>query len=236
MDVRFEQRVNIKRYCASTTPVLPWSLSVRFFSVSKTEKKAKRTATWEYRAYSSGCDDGAHRHSERTIHQLFSGLAETLATGYWLRRELLRRGQEALVVRMNFVFFTDSVSELYGQRMYTNHSRPILSGMKGLILLQTLPDLSSSYIQELTANIVNDSCINNEVQFKSKIKHTGTRSAAAWPHRRSILPPPSAHCAFFPASKISMRFHKCCHFNYYLFIIAEVWKCVKLNCVMWASI
>jgi hypothetical protein len=37
---------------------------------------------------------------------------------YWLRRELLRRGQEALLERMNFVFFTDSVSELYGQRMY----------------------------------------------------------------------------------------------------------------------
>jgi hypothetical protein len=41
-----------------------------------------------------------------------------LATVYWLRRELLRRGQEALVVRLNFVFFTDSVAELYGQRMY----------------------------------------------------------------------------------------------------------------------
>jgi hypothetical protein len=27
-------------------------------------------------------------------------------------------GQEALVVRLNFVFFTYSVSELYGQRMY----------------------------------------------------------------------------------------------------------------------
>jgi hypothetical protein len=27
-------------------------------------------------------------------------------------------GQEALVVRLNFVFFTDSFSELYGQRMY----------------------------------------------------------------------------------------------------------------------
>jgi len=38
--------------------------------------------------------------------------------------ELLRRGQEALVVRLNFVFFTDSVSELYGQRMY-NHSTPV---------------------------------------------------------------------------------------------------------------
>jgi hypothetical protein len=33
-------------------------------------------------------------------------------------RELLRRGQEALFVRLSFVFFTDSVSELYGQRMY----------------------------------------------------------------------------------------------------------------------
>jgi hypothetical protein len=37
---------------------------------------------------------------------------------YWLRRELLRRGQEALFVGLNFVFFTDSVWELYGQRMY----------------------------------------------------------------------------------------------------------------------
>jgi hypothetical protein len=27
-------------------------------------------------------------------------------------------GQEAIVVRLNFVFFTGSVSELYGQRMY----------------------------------------------------------------------------------------------------------------------
>jgi hypothetical protein len=66
----------------------------------------------------SGCDDGAHRYSVRGIHQLLSGLAETLATVYWLRRELLRRGQEALVVRLNFVLFTDSASELYGQRMY----------------------------------------------------------------------------------------------------------------------
>jgi hypothetical protein len=30
----------------------------------------------------SGYDDGVHRHSERGIHQLLSGLAETLATGY----------------------------------------------------------------------------------------------------------------------------------------------------------
>jgi hypothetical protein len=37
---------------------------------------------------------------------------------YRLRRELPRRGQEALVVRLNSVFLTDSVSELYGQRMY----------------------------------------------------------------------------------------------------------------------
>jgi hypothetical protein len=67
--------------------------------------------------YSSDCDDGAHRRSERDIHQLLAGLTEMLATVYRLRRELLRRGQEALVVRLNFVFFTDSVSELYRQRM-----------------------------------------------------------------------------------------------------------------------
>jgi hypothetical protein len=88
------------------------------FLCFQTEKTAKRTATWEYRGYSSGCDDEAHRHSERGIHQLLSGLSETLATVYWLRRELLRSGQEALVVSLNFVFFTDSVSELYRQRMY----------------------------------------------------------------------------------------------------------------------
>jgi hypothetical protein len=55
------------------------------------------------------------------IHQLLSGLAETLATVYCLWWELLRREQEALVERLNFVFFTDSVSELYGQRMYYKH-------------------------------------------------------------------------------------------------------------------
>ena len=80
-----------------------------FFSVSTTAKKAKRMATWEYRGYSSSCDDGARRHSERGIHQLLSGIQKRWQV-YWLRRELLRRGQEALV--------TDSVSELYGQRMY----------------------------------------------------------------------------------------------------------------------
>jgi hypothetical protein len=32
--------------------------------------------------YSSGCDDGAHRHSEIGIYQLLAGLAETLATVY----------------------------------------------------------------------------------------------------------------------------------------------------------
>ena len=52
-----------QRYCASTSPVLPRSLTVRFFPVSTAEKKAKRMATWEYQGYSSGCNDGAHRHS-----------------------------------------------------------------------------------------------------------------------------------------------------------------------------
>jgi hypothetical protein len=37
---------------------------------------------------------------------------------YWLRRVLLWRGQEPLVNKLNFVFFTESASELYGQRMY----------------------------------------------------------------------------------------------------------------------
>jgi hypothetical protein len=38
-------------------------------------------------------------------------------------RLLLRRGQETLVVRLNFVFFKDSVSELYGQRIILQNSQ-----------------------------------------------------------------------------------------------------------------
>jgi hypothetical protein len=54
-----------------------------FFFVSMTEKKnAKIMATREYRGYSSGCNDGAHSHSESGIHQLLPGLAEMLATVY----------------------------------------------------------------------------------------------------------------------------------------------------------
>jgi hypothetical protein len=48
-----------------------------FFSVSTTEKKAKRSATWEYRGYSSGCDDGAHRHSERAFTTCFQDLQKS---------------------------------------------------------------------------------------------------------------------------------------------------------------
>jgi hypothetical protein len=40
-----------------------------------------------------------------------------LATVYWLRWGLLWRWQEPLVNKLNFVFFADSVSELYGQRV-----------------------------------------------------------------------------------------------------------------------
>jgi hypothetical protein len=124
VDVRFEQRVNIK--VEHNVTVLPHSrtplISLRaIFFCFHDWKKAKRTATWEYRGYSSGCDDGAHRHSERGIHHLLSGLAETLATVHWLRRELVRGGQEALVARLNFLFLTDSVSELYWQRKYIVH-------------------------------------------------------------------------------------------------------------------
>jgi hypothetical protein len=86
------------------------------FPVRPSDKEAK--GRMAINGYSSGCDNGAHRHSETGIHQLLAGLAETVATVHLLLRELHRRGQEALVVRLNFVFFTDSVSELYGQRMY----------------------------------------------------------------------------------------------------------------------
>jgi hypothetical protein len=122
MDVWFEQWVNIK-FCVKLRKTATETLQLLRDAygdeaLSQLKKKAKRTVTWEYRGNSCGCDDGAHRHSKRGIHQLLSGLTETLATVYWLWRELLRRGQEALVVRLNFVFFTASVSELYGQRMY----------------------------------------------------------------------------------------------------------------------
>jgi hypothetical protein len=53
---------------------------------------------------------------------LLLGLAETLETVYWLQWGLLWRGQEPLVNKLNFVFFTDSVSELYGQRFYNAKS------------------------------------------------------------------------------------------------------------------
>jgi hypothetical protein len=84
MDVRFEQRFNIKfsvKLCKkATSPLLPWSLYVRFFSVSATEKKAKRTATWEYQGYSSGCDDGAHRHSERAAFRTCRNAGDSVLT------------------------------------------------------------------------------------------------------------------------------------------------------------
>jgi hypothetical protein len=90
-----------------------------FFCSHDWKKNAKITATWEYRGCSSGCDGGAHSHSERAIHQMLPGLAEKLATVYYsLRWELLWRGQEPLVNKLNFVIFTDSVSLLYGQRVY----------------------------------------------------------------------------------------------------------------------
>jgi hypothetical protein len=61
MDVRFEQRVNIKRYCASTSPVLPWSLYVRLFCFHDWKKRlkgrrhenieAKRLRRWSSQAF-----------------------------------------------------------------------------------------------------------------------------------------------------------------------------------------
>jgi hypothetical protein len=83
MDVQFEQRVNIK-FCVKpgkpateTLQILRDATAIKFYLGLK--KKAKRT---EYRGYSNGCDDGAHRRAEAGIHQLISGLAETLTTVY----------------------------------------------------------------------------------------------------------------------------------------------------------
>jgi hypothetical protein len=73
------------------------SLHVISFCFRNWKKDTKRMVIWEYRGYWSGCDNGAHSHTERGIHQLLPGLAKTLATVYWLRRELLWWGQEPLV-------------------------------------------------------------------------------------------------------------------------------------------
>jgi hypothetical protein len=85
MDVRFEQRVNIK-FCVklgkTATETLQLLRDAYGDEALKSLKKAKRMATREYQGHSSGCDDGAHRHSERGIHLLLPGLAETLATVY----------------------------------------------------------------------------------------------------------------------------------------------------------
>ena len=109
----------LTKHNVTVLPHPPYSpdLSLCDFFVSMTKKRLKG---WRHENIEA--IQAAATMELTGIHQLLSGLAETLATVYWLRRELLRRGQEALVVRLNFVFFTDSVSELYGQRMYTSDS------------------------------------------------------------------------------------------------------------------
>jgi hypothetical protein len=43
----------------------------------------KRLKGWQHENIeASGCNDGAYRHSKGGIHQLLSGLAETLAIVY----------------------------------------------------------------------------------------------------------------------------------------------------------
>jgi hypothetical protein len=85
MDVRFEQRINIK-FCVKLGKIARETLQLLRDAygngVPSTTLRPRGKATLEYRGYSSGCDGGAHRHSERGIHQLLSRLAETLATVY----------------------------------------------------------------------------------------------------------------------------------------------------------
>jgi len=76
-----------------------------FFFCFHDWKKAIRTATWKYRGYSSCCDDGAHRHSERDIHQLFSRLAETVSNVYWLRRGTTSKGTGIFSCDVEFCIF-----------------------------------------------------------------------------------------------------------------------------------
>jgi hypothetical protein len=183
MDVRFEKAsqdfsLNTTLLCfhIPRTPVI--SLRAIFFCFHDRKKKAKRTATWEYRDYSSGCDDGAHRYSERGIHQLLSGLAEMLATVYWLWRELLGRGQEALVVRLNFVFFTDSVSELYGRRMYVVWKDKHLDWFEcGEWIKQTL---MYREVEENSENI-SDDLWQNLVHYTNIKRQSSPVTGPVWP-------------------------------------------------------
>jgi hypothetical protein len=112
MDVRFEQRVNIK-FCVklgktATSHVLPWSLSLEFFLFPRLKKRlkgrrhenieAKRLRRWSSQAFRK-------RHSPAAFRT-----CRNVGNRYWLQRELL----------LLLLFFTDSLSELYGQSMYMN--------------------------------------------------------------------------------------------------------------------
>jgi hypothetical protein len=73
-------------------------------------------------------------------------------------------------------------------------------------------------------------CIYNGVQLKSKLQHTGTWSAAAWPPHRLCyrLAVFFGHlrltALLFLQSKIRRRFHNCYYFSF-----AYVWNCVSRN-------
>jgi hypothetical protein len=86
MDVRFEQRVNIK-FCVklgktATSPYSPDLSPCDFFLFPRLRKRLKGLRNENIEAIQAAATNGAHRHSERGIHQLLSGLAETLATVY----------------------------------------------------------------------------------------------------------------------------------------------------------
>ena len=69
---------------------------------------------------------------------------------------------------------------------------------------------------ESSTHTVNTSNINKGVRLKSQHQRCGIWSAAALPpvlSPSSILPPPSSHCAFIPATKKFNTRVKKCHFN-----------------------
>jgi hypothetical protein len=81
MDVRFEQRVNIKfcvklgKTATEKLQLLPGAYGDE--DLSQNEKRAIRAAS-ECQGYSSGCDIRTHKHVETGIHEPLSRLAETL--------------------------------------------------------------------------------------------------------------------------------------------------------------
>jgi hypothetical protein len=113
MDVRFEQRVNIKFCVKLGKTATCWLMPCVSISRPATKFCGRTWRLENIEAIQAAATMELTGIPKEAFTSCFQDLQKR-----WLRRELLRRGQEPLVVRLNFVFFTDWVSELYGQRMH----------------------------------------------------------------------------------------------------------------------